>query len=113
MLVTQPPIDNKYDLVVIGTGFGSAFYLKRYQELNPTARILVLERGEHYTREWQLSVGLQRFIRYAVRSKILEHEYCSGRRHIVLVGPDPTYGAKRFQNALRLWCRRGLAFELF
>lgn len=54
MLIQTPPNDTQYDLVVVGTGFGSLFYLQRYQALNPGARILVLERGKHYTREWQL-----------------------------------------------------------
>lgn len=57
MLISKPPQDSSYDLVVVGTGFGSLFYLKRYRELNPGARILVLERGKNHSREWQLEQG--------------------------------------------------------
>lgn len=36
----------KYDLIIVGTGFASSFFLKRYLEKSPsTVRILVLERG--------------------------------------------------------------------
>lgn len=38
--------DNKYDLIVVGTGFASTFFLKSYLASAPkTSRILVLERG--------------------------------------------------------------------
>ena len=40
---------DKYDLVVVGTGFASTFFLKKYLEkAKPTASILVLERGYNY-----------------------------------------------------------------
>lgn len=64
MLIAKPPEDPSYDLVVVGTGFGSLFYLKRYQELNPGARILVLERGKHHSRDWQLERGQNSEIGY-------------------------------------------------
>ncbi len=64
MLINRPPQDSTYDLVVVGTGFGSLFYLKRYQELYPGARILVLERGKYHTREWQLEQGQNSEIGY-------------------------------------------------
>ncbi|MCI4670952.1 MAG: GMC family oxidoreductase [Bacteroidia bacterium] len=35
----------KYDLVIIGTGFSGTFFLKKYKEKYPDARVLVLERG--------------------------------------------------------------------
>jgi choline dehydrogenase-like flavoprotein len=44
-----------YDLIIIGTGFAGAFFLKRYLERAPvTARVLVLERGARDTKAWQL-----------------------------------------------------------
>ena len=47
-----------FDLVVIGTGFGSAFFLhKALQRLRPNARCLVLERGGVHTHQWQLANG--------------------------------------------------------
>ena len=57
MFIKHAPADNTYDLVVVGTGFGSLFYLQKYRELNPRARILVLEWGKHHTREWQMEHG--------------------------------------------------------
>jgi choline dehydrogenase-like flavoprotein len=45
-----------YDLVVIGTGFGSSFFLhKALQRLPASARILVLERGGMFTHDWQIA----------------------------------------------------------
>jgi choline dehydrogenase-like flavoprotein len=39
----------KYDLIVVGTGFASTFFLKRYYEKHgPSKKVLVLERGELY-----------------------------------------------------------------
>ncbi|MBT1703806.1 GMC oxidoreductase [Chryseosolibacter indicus] len=43
------PKQSKYDLVVVGTGFASTFFLKRYLEKNgQDKKILVLERGLRY-----------------------------------------------------------------
>jgi choline dehydrogenase-like flavoprotein len=45
----------QYDVIIIGTGFAGAFFLKRYLERAPaTARVLVLERGGRDTKAWQL-----------------------------------------------------------
>ncbi len=42
-------MDKKYDLVVIGTGFASSFFLKKYLEKSPqNVKVLVLERGRLY-----------------------------------------------------------------
>jgi choline dehydrogenase-like flavoprotein len=44
-----------YDLVVVGTGFASAFFLKGYLAAAPRkARVLVLERGQRYSLKWQI-----------------------------------------------------------
>lgn len=46
---------DRYDVVVVGTGFAGAFFLLRYLERAPsTARVLVLERGNRDTKAWQL-----------------------------------------------------------
>ncbi len=50
----QATAETGWDLVVIGSGFGSLFFLKRYLEKRPGDRILVLERGRYNTEEWQL-----------------------------------------------------------
>lgn len=46
--------DKKFDLIVVGTGFASSFFLKKYLEKSPLrAKVLVLERGilyPHYQR---------------------------------------------------------------
>ena len=45
-----------YDVIIVGTGFASSFFLMRYLEhAPPAARILVLERGNEDTKAWQLA----------------------------------------------------------
>lgn len=47
---------DRYDLVIVGTSFASSFFLLRYLErASPTARVLVLERGNEDTKPWQLA----------------------------------------------------------
>lgn len=49
-------MDTSYDVVIVGTGFAAAFFLKRYLEkAPPNARVLVLERGGSDTKAWQLA----------------------------------------------------------
>jgi choline dehydrogenase-like flavoprotein len=44
-----------YDLIVVGTGFASSFFLLEYLSRSPaTRRVLVLERGWREPRSWQL-----------------------------------------------------------
>lgn len=45
-----------YDVILVGTGFASSFFLMRYLEhAPPAARVLVLERGNEDTKAWQLA----------------------------------------------------------
>jgi choline dehydrogenase-like flavoprotein len=45
----------RFDLIVVGTGFASTFFLSAYlKKARPNARILVLERGQLDTHAWQL-----------------------------------------------------------
>lgn len=45
----------EYDVIIVGTGFAGAFFLMRYLERAPAnVRVLVLERGRHDTKQWQL-----------------------------------------------------------
>lgn len=45
-----------YDVIIVGTGFASSFFLMRYLERAPaTSRVLVLERGNEDTKAWQLA----------------------------------------------------------
>lgn len=47
--------DTQFDLVVIGTGFASSFFLHEYLQHAPAdARVLVLERGGRQTHDWQV-----------------------------------------------------------
>lgn len=49
------PKHDRYDLVVIGSGFGSAFFLHRFLQLNTSYRkILVLEKGAVHSLDWQI-----------------------------------------------------------
>jgi len=51
-------MSDHYDVVIVGTGFASSFFLMRYLEHAPDAcRILVLERGNEDTKAWQLANG--------------------------------------------------------
>ena len=46
---------NQYDLIVVGTGFGSSFFLSRYLQYAPkNAKVLVLERGKNNSLDWQI-----------------------------------------------------------
>jgi choline dehydrogenase-like flavoprotein len=48
-------VTDYYDAVIVGTGFAGAFFLMRYLERAPTtAHVLVLERGNHDSKAWQL-----------------------------------------------------------
>ena len=48
----------RYDIIIVGTGFAGAFFLKRYLERAPAnVRILVLERGGSDTKAWKLQHG--------------------------------------------------------
>lgn len=47
---------DSYDLVLVGTGFASSFFLHGYLKRAPSrARVLVLERGQRYPHAWQLA----------------------------------------------------------
>lgn len=49
---------DRYDTIIIGTGFAGSFFLKRYLEHAPAGvRVLVLERGASDTKAWQLQNG--------------------------------------------------------
>jgi choline dehydrogenase-like flavoprotein len=49
------PSAGSYDLVLVGTGFASTFFLHSYlQAASKRARVLVLERGQRYSLKWQL-----------------------------------------------------------
>jgi choline dehydrogenase-like flavoprotein len=44
-----------FDIIVVGTGFASAFFLSAYlKKAKPNARILVLERGNRDSHAWQI-----------------------------------------------------------
>jgi choline dehydrogenase-like flavoprotein len=48
-----------YDLIIVGTGFASSFFLYGYAKRLPSnARILVLERGQKLDHAWQIKNGL-------------------------------------------------------
>lgn len=60
---------DKYDLVIVGTGFASSFFLHRFLHRGrPDLRVLVLERGEIATHRAQLEGARARLRREAERS---------------------------------------------
>ena len=55
-LVTASSLNGKsFDLVVIGSGFGSAFYLHKLIERGDAKRVLVIEWGDHHPHDWQIA----------------------------------------------------------
>jgi len=53
-----PARNEAFDLILIGSGFASSFFLHRYLQRAPdAARVLVLERGELRDHQWQLTHG--------------------------------------------------------
>jgi choline dehydrogenase-like flavoprotein len=57
-----------YDLIVVGSSFSASFFLHRYLERMPRARVLVLERGIMNTHAWQLDGGRQKLNAAAERA---------------------------------------------
>jgi choline dehydrogenase-like flavoprotein len=56
---------DKYDLVVVGTGFASSFFLQKYLSKAPaTAKILVLERGHIFPHAERLKIGRGELSKY-------------------------------------------------
>jgi choline dehydrogenase-like flavoprotein len=54
MIETLRADEGSFDLVVIGSGFGSLFFVEGYLGKRPDARILILERGHNNSHAWQL-----------------------------------------------------------
>ncbi|MDY6944242.1 MAG: GMC family oxidoreductase [Pseudomonadota bacterium] len=46
-----------FDVVVVGSGFGSLFFVEGYLNKRPAAKILMLERGRFDSHAWQLEHG--------------------------------------------------------
>jgi choline dehydrogenase-like flavoprotein len=48
-------VSDQFDVIIVGTGFASSFFLMRYLERSSkNVRVLVLERGDTDTKAWQL-----------------------------------------------------------
>jgi choline dehydrogenase-like flavoprotein len=56
MIIDELP-EQQYPVVVVGTGFGSLFFVHRLLELQPSTRILMLERGAFRSWETQVAEG--------------------------------------------------------
>jgi choline dehydrogenase-like flavoprotein len=54
-MAQSPTRDTSYDAVVIGSGFGSLFFIEGFLRKRPKARVLVLERGQAHGHAWQLA----------------------------------------------------------
>ncbi|MFL6734908.1 MAG: GMC family oxidoreductase N-terminal domain-containing protein, partial [Sphingomicrobium sp.] len=58
MIITElSPTDRQYPVVVIGTGFGSLFFVHRLLQLRPDIKILMLEQGPLRSWEQQVEEG--------------------------------------------------------
>ncbi len=47
--------EGTYDVIVVGSGFGSLFFIEGFLRKRPQARILVLERGRANSHAWQIT----------------------------------------------------------
>lgn len=45
----------EFDLIVVGTGFASTFFLLRFLSLRPMTRVLVLDRGPNDSHAWRIA----------------------------------------------------------
>ncbi|MCB9030654.1 MAG: GMC family oxidoreductase [Deltaproteobacteria bacterium] len=60
----------KYDLIIVGTGFASTFFLHNYlNKLSDSARILILERGKRGSHQWRIK-SRKRMQKHGVVSSI-------------------------------------------
>jgi choline dehydrogenase-like flavoprotein len=62
MIIDKLP-DEHYPVVVVGTGFGSLFFVHRLLQLRPSIRVLMLERGQYRSWETQIREGYNSPIR--------------------------------------------------
>ncbi|MDD9970778.1 MAG: GMC family oxidoreductase [Myxococcales bacterium] len=53
-IISSESVQERYDLVIAGTGFGSLFFLHGYLERFPQHRVLLLEWGSYRDQAWQL-----------------------------------------------------------
>lgn len=44
----------KYDIIIIGSGFSSCFFLNKWLHKRPHSKVLVLERGAYNSLDWQI-----------------------------------------------------------
>jgi choline dehydrogenase-like flavoprotein len=52
--VEAAALADTYDVVAIGSGFGSLFFLKGFLRQRPKARVLILEWGRFNSHQWQI-----------------------------------------------------------
>ena len=94
-------MDQDYDLIVVGTGFASSFFLSVYlARCRADARILVLERGRRDTHAWQLrhrrpasTVSPSHLCQPPPPQTVVLHAGL-GRRLQLLVGGDAAHDAQ-------------------
>lgn len=63
-----------YDLIIVGTSFSASFFLHRYLERTPAARVLVLERGQMNTHRAQLDGARDDISAASRRAIVNRHE---------------------------------------
>lgn len=52
--VEASALSDSYDVVTVGSGFGSLFFLKGFLQRRPKARVLILEWGRFNSHQWQV-----------------------------------------------------------
>ncbi|MDX2275111.1 MAG: GMC family oxidoreductase [Hyphomonadaceae bacterium] len=53
-LISELDQTTGYDAVLIGSGFGTIFFLHKFLRKRPRSRILILEWGQYHTHQWQI-----------------------------------------------------------
>ena len=62
-MIVDEVLEQQYPVVVVGTGFGSLFFVHRLLQRQPSAKILMLERGPYRSWETQIAEGYNTPIR--------------------------------------------------
>ena len=102
---------NSWDVIVVGSGMGSLFFLEKYLEERPDDRVLIVEKGGYNSHDWQL--------RHLQNSDIDNHgtyrnigEFDKEWAYTIVVGADPAAASRRFPHPFDDGHRRRLADQL-
>ncbi len=111
-------VQEHFDVVVVGSGFGSLFFVEGYLSKRPAAKILMLERGTFNSHAWQLEqsknspIPARFHVSHRRGGEGLEFHDRRRRRHQLLVRADTALSSERFPDAQQVRSGAGLAARL-